>query len=214
MFVQMYEDSPFSTAVQISEIKIKDSELMSVANKETFIYQPFGAIDVPTRIMVSMNLQLAKTTMIQPRKKNDLPVFILKYSLTHTHTHPGAPVILFYMLYIFMCNVFVFPVVSTSRLSKSRSIMFEKPTGLIGLADAGTLVAATQSALTKLEPIVDMDGADRFAVLVQLLKVAKKDDILSAFQQIMSGSGNEDTEVPEYVDKIIKNNIQKFKSSL
>jgi len=81
--------------------------------------------------------------------------------------------------------------------------MFEKPTGIIGSADADALVAATQLALTKLEPIVDMDGADSFSGLIQLLKVAKKDDILSAFEQIMSG-GYEDTEVPEYVDKIMK----------
>jgi len=83
--------------------------------------------------------------------------------------------------------------------------MFEKPTGIIGSADADALVAATQSAMTKLEPIVAMDGADSFSELVQLLKVAKKDDILSAFDQIMSGSsGYENTEVPEYVDKIMK----------
>jgi len=82
--------------------------------------------------------------------------------------------------------------------------MFEKPTGPFGSADADTLVAATQLAMTKLEPIVDMDGANSFSVLVQLLKVAKKDDILSAFRQIMSGSGYENTEVLEYVDKIMK----------
>jgi len=83
--------------------------------------------------------------------------------------------------------------------------VFEKPTGIIGSADADALVAATQLALAKLEPIVDMEGADSFSVLVQLLKVAKKDDILSAFEQIMSGSiGYKNTEIPEYVDKIMK----------
>jgi len=77
VLVQMYEDSPFSTAVQRSNIKINDFTLISVTNEETFIYQPFGAIDVPTKIMVSMNLQLADISMIQHGKKNDLPVFIL-----------------------------------------------------------------------------------------------------------------------------------------
>lgn len=91
-----------------------------------------------------------------------------------------------------------------SLLSKSRSIMFEKPTGIIGSADANALVAATQSALTKLEPVVDMDGADSFSELVQLLKVAKKEDILSAFDTIVSDSERENSEVPEYVDKIMK----------
>ncbi|XP_060861024.1 apolipophorins isoform X2 [Metopolophium dirhodum] len=161
----IYEDSPFSTAVQRSEIQIKDSTLVAVTNKETFIYQPFGPIDVETRIMVSMNLQLMKMTGVQT---------------------PSA-----------------------SRLSKSRSIMFEKPTGIIGSADADALVAATQSALTKLEPIVAMDGADSFAALVQLLKVAKKDDILSAFEQIMSGSSEyENTEVPEsiFIDALMAAN--------
>jgi len=138
-----------------------------------------------------MSLQLVKMTGIQTRKKNCLPVFTFLYS--HTHS------------YFISCNFFVLLVATTSRLSKSRSIMFEKPTGIIGSADADALMAATQSALTKLEPIVAMDGADSFSALVQLLKVAKKDDILSAFEQIMSGSsGYENTEVPEYVDKIMK----------
>jgi len=84
--------------------------------------------------------------------------------------------------------------------------MFEKPTGIIGSVDADVLVDATQTVLTKLEPIVDIGGAESFSVLVQLLKVAKKNAILSAFEQIISGSsGYEDTKVPEYVDKIIKN---------
>jgi hypothetical protein len=84
--------------------------------------------------------------------------------------------------------------------------MFENPTAMIGSADADALIDATKLALTKLEPIVDMDGANSFSNLIQLLKVAKKDDILSAFQMIKSGNvGFEDTNVAEYVDKILKN---------
>lgn len=104
------------------------------------------------------------------------------------------------------CNVFVLFLVVLTRLSKSRSIVFEKPTAIIGLADADALVTATQLALNKLEPIVDMNGANRFLNLMQLLKVAKKDDILSTFNMIMNGSTRfNDTKVAEYVDKIIKN---------
>jgi len=102
--------------------------------------------------------------------------------------------------------VFVLFLAVLTRLSKSRSIVFEKPTAIIGLADADALVTATKLALDKLEPIVDENGANSFSNLVQLLKVAKKDDILSAFNMIMSGStGFENTKVAEYVDKIMKN---------
>ncbi|XP_026815483.1 apolipophorins [Rhopalosiphum maidis] len=161
----IYKDSPFSTAVQSSEIKIKESTLVSVANKETFLYQPLSAIDVVTKIMVSMTIQLAKMSTFRPP---DL-----------------------------------------SRLSKSRSIMFENPTAMIGLADVDALIAATKLALTKLEPIVDMDGANSFSNLIQLLKVAKKDDILSTFQMIKSGSdGFEDNNVAEdiFIDALIAAN--------
>jgi len=136
-------------------------------NEETFIYQPFGTIEVATRIMASMSLQFRKVKTIEPEKTSGV-------------------------------------LTTLNKLNKSRSIMFEKPTGIIGSTDADALVAATQSALTKLEPIVEMDGADSFSLLIQLLKMAKKKDILSAFNQIMSGSGYKDTEVPEYVDKIMK----------
>jgi len=73
----MYEDSPFSIAVQNSKTQIKDSTLVSVATQETFIYQPFGPIDVATKIIVSMSLQLAEdVTAIQTRgKKIYLSVF-------------------------------------------------------------------------------------------------------------------------------------------
>uniref|UniRef100_A0A2H8TZF4 Apolipophorin n=1 Tax=Melanaphis sacchari TaxID=742174 RepID=A0A2H8TZF4_9HEMI len=150
----VYEDSPFSTAVQRSKIKIKDSALISVINEETFLYQPFGAIDVVTKIMASMTMQLAKISTINP--------------------------------------------ISLNRLTKSQSIMFEKPAAIIGSADADALVAATQLALTKLEPVVDIEGGNSFSNLIELLKVAKKDDILSAFQQIMSDSGeSEYTQIAE-----------------
>jgi len=83
--------------------------------------------------------------------------------------------------------------------------VFEQPTEIIESANADALVAATQFASTKLDPIVDMGGADSFLALVQLLKVAKKKDIISAYDQIMSGStGYENTEILEYVDKIMK----------
>ncbi|CAH1725498.1 unnamed protein product [Aphis gossypii] len=161
----IYGDSPFSSAVQHSEIKIKQSTLISVTNEETFLYQPFSAIDVVTKIIVSMTMQLTKMSTIQP------------------------PVL--------------------TRLSKSRSIVFEKPTATIGLADANSLVTATQLALDKLEPIVDMNGGNSFSNLVQLLKVAKKDDILSAFNMIMSGStGFKDTKVAEkiFIDALMAAN--------
>lgn len=161
----IYGDSPFSSAVQHSEIKIKQSTLISVTNEETFLYQPFSAIDVVTKIMVSMTMQLTKMSTIQP------------------------PVL--------------------TRLSKSRSIVFEKPTAIIGLADADALVTATKLALDKLEPIVDEKGANSFSNLVQLLKVAKKDDILSAFNMIMSGStGFKNTKVAEeiFIDALMAAN--------
>lgn len=110
------------------------------------------------------------------------------------------------MLNILSCNVFVLFLAVLTRLSKSRSIVFEKPTATIGLADANSLVTATQLALDKLEPIVDVNGANSFSNLVQLLKVAKKNDILSAFNMIMSGStGFKNTKVAEYVDKMMIN---------
>jgi len=84
--------------------------------------------------------------------------------------------------------------------------VFEKPTAIIGLADADALVTATKLAFNELEPIVDMNGANSFSNLIQLIKVAKKDDILSAFNMIMSGSTKfKDAKVVEYVDEIMKN---------
>jgi len=91
-----------------------------------------------------------------------------------------------------------------SLLSKIRSIIFEKQTGIFGPADANALVTATQSASKKLNPVVDMNGADSFLVLVQLLRVAKKEDILSAFNEITSDSERKNTEVSEYVVTTMK----------
>lgn len=71
-------------------------------------------------------------------------------------------------------------------------------------ANADTLVAATQLAMYNLEPVVDVDGAKSFADLIELLKVANKDDILSAYQQVNSGTGFDDSELAEYVNKIQK----------
>lgn len=66
--MQIYRGSPFSEATQISDIKIVDSTIKSVANSETFVYQPFGPIDVASKIIVSMNLDLTKMSMTPPRK--------------------------------------------------------------------------------------------------------------------------------------------------
>lgn len=60
------------------------------------------------------------------------------------------------------------------------------------------LIKAIQLTMNNLEPIVDMDGAKYFADFIELLKVANKDDILSAFQLIKSSSAFENTEATEY----------------
>jgi len=73
--MQMYEDSPFSVAAQRSVAQIKDSTLVSVANQETFVYQPFGPVDVATKIMVSMSLQLmGDVTELHSRSKKNYPL--------------------------------------------------------------------------------------------------------------------------------------------
>lgn len=89
-------------------------------------------------------------------------------------------------------------------MDQSRSIVFEKPTSTILSANADTLLAATQSALNNLEPVVDMDGAKSYADLIALLKVASKDDILATYQQVKSGTGFGDATFAEYVDETTK----------
>jgi len=84
------------------------------------------------------------------------------------------------------------------------SIGFETPpTTMAGPANAEALVAATQLAMTNLDPTIDMDGAKYFADLIALLKVATKDDILSAFRTIDSGTGFENKETAQYVSNKI-----------
>lgn len=59
---------------------------MSVTNEETFLYQPFGDIDVVTKIIASMSLKLMKLHMVNPRKHIYLFTFYTS-AYTHTHTH-------------------------------------------------------------------------------------------------------------------------------
>lgn len=78
--------------------------------------------------------------------------------------------------------------------------------------NADGLVNALQSAMSNLEPVVEMDGAKDYANLIELLKVANKDDILSAYQQIKGNtgsSGNGNANMAEYVNKysFLKNTI-------
>lgn len=75
---------------------------------------------------------------------------------------------------------------------------------MVGPTDPDALVEATQLAVQNLEPVVEMDGAQSFSNLMELLKVAKKDDIISAFQQIKSGTGFDDAEMAKYVHKMRK----------
>lgn len=69
-------------------------------------------------------------------------------------------------------------------------------------ANADALIAATRLAMNNIEPVVSMDGAKNFADLTALLKVAKKDDILAAYQQVKNGAAFTDTELAEYVNKM------------
>lgn len=84
-------------------------------------------------------------------------------------------------------------------MDKTRSIVFEKPTPIIGSASSDDLLKAIQMAMANLEPVVDMDGAKHFADLTALLKVAKMDDILSVFHEIKDGNRFDDKEVAVYV---------------
>lgn len=86
-------------------------------------------------------------------------------------------------------------------ISKRRSIMFEIPKPTIGSVDVDALVGAMNRALTDLEPVVDMRGAESFENLVALFKVATKDDIFSSFQRINNENRFDDPNVVEYVKK-------------
>lgn len=66
--MQAKGNSPFKDAVQHSEITIVDSSINYVSNRETFNYQPFGPLDVVTKMEVSMNLNLIKKAMVRLRK--------------------------------------------------------------------------------------------------------------------------------------------------
>lgn len=69
----MFQDSPFSSAVQRAEVKIRDSTVKSVTSQETFLYRPFGPIDdAVTKIIVSMSLDLKKQSTVHVRKKKQL----------------------------------------------------------------------------------------------------------------------------------------------
>lgn len=75
---------------------------------------------------------------------------------------------------------------------------------MVGPADSDALVTAIQLALQNLEPIVKVDGANSFSNLIELLKVAKKDDIIFAFRQINSDAEFDDVEMAKYVHKMQK----------
>lgn len=87
-------------------------------------------------------------------------------------------------------------------LKKARSIVLEQPTSVVkSEISADDLVEATKLAMQNLEPVVEMDGAKYYADLVSLLKVAQKDDILNAFEQIKNGR-LDSSEIAQYVDEI------------
>jgi N-methylhydantoinase B/oxoprolinase/acetone carboxylase alpha subunit len=89
----------------------------------------------------------------------------------------------------------------TSFLSKKRSIVSETSIPTIRSVDVNALVAAINLATTNLEPVVGINGADSFANLVASFKLATKDDIFSAFQQINHDNKFDDPKIVEYVDK-------------
>lgn len=74
-------------------------------------------------------------------------------------------------------------------LNQIQSIVFEKPSSTVVSTNADQLVKAVQLAMADLEPVVEMNGAQHYMDLVALLGVAKKDDILSAYEQIKSSTG-------------------------
>lgn len=82
-------------------------------------------------------------------------------------------------------------------MDQTRSIVFEKPTAMALSANADTLLAATQSALNNLEPVVKMDGSKSYAYLIALLKVASKEDILATYRKVKSGAGFSDAAFAE-----------------
>ncbi|VVC28237.1 Vitellinogen, open beta-sheet,von Willebrand factor, type D domain,Lipid transport protein, N- [Cinara cedri] len=83
----VYADSPFSIAIQKSDIQIVSSTILSVKNKETLLYQPFGPIDVITKITASMNLALKKKGPTNPP-----PVLNLKKARSIVFEKPSSSV--------------------------------------------------------------------------------------------------------------------------
>jgi len=68
LFMQNYEESPFSEATQESKIILVESLIRSVATQETFLYQPFGPTGLITSIKTTMDLNLKKRSPIRARK--------------------------------------------------------------------------------------------------------------------------------------------------
>lgn len=92
--------------------------------------------------------------------------------------------------------------VPSLNLKTPRSIILEQPTSVIKSAtNADDLVTATKLALQNLEPVVEMDGAKYYADLISLFKVAQKEDILNAYEQIKNG-GPDSSEMAQYVDEL------------
>lgn len=87
------------------------------------------------------------------------------------------------------------------HLNEAKSIVFEKLTSLVESTNANELITATQLAMKSLEPVVGIDGAKLYANLQSLLKLANKEDILNAFEQIKSNRFD-NSEMTQYVDKI------------
>lgn len=85
--------------------------------------------------------------------------------------------------------MFRFAVLAMISLNQVQSIVFEKPSSTVVSTNTDQLVKAVQLAMADLEPVVEMNGAKHYMDLVALLTVAKKDDILSAYEQVKSSAG-------------------------
>lgn len=85
--------------------------------------------------------------------------------------------------------MFHFVVLAMLSLNEVQSIVFEKPSSTVVSTNTDQLVKAVQLAMANLEPVVEMNGAKHYMDLVALLKVANKNDILSAYEQIQSSTG-------------------------
>ncbi|CAH0386450.1 unnamed protein product [Bemisia tabaci] len=85
------------------------------------------------------------------------------------------------------------------KSAKTGSIIFQAPLPADGISNSDAIIKALKEVATSVEPAVSFTAARSFGSLVNVLRHAKKADILSTFNQVKSGAGFQNKEIVKQI---------------